>query len=252
MRLLINVLWTVLFYVFSILTFLILYPILFFIALLPESLRYENRLYFFVSRIIGWAMLKFSGASLTISGVEHLPSFPNSPSVIIANHTSALDIALIEMLMGSYPHVWLSKDEYRSVPLFGFLLKRMHILVKRHDASQSRRALVKAVDLMDGKKSHLLIFPEGTRGLGDTLLPFHAGFAVIAHKLNRPIIPVVIHGFSKLFPKKKWLIDSSYKEVRIIIGEPLHIRDGQPTSSFVEETHDAMAEMLSNLCKGQQ
>jgi len=248
MRFLINVLWTILFYGFSIFIFLVLYPILFCIALFSSSFRYENRLYFLVSRIIGWAMLKSSGASLTISGTENLPEFPNNPSVIIANHTSALDIALVEMLVGSYPHLWLSKDEYRSVPLFGFLLKRMHVLVNRHDASQARRALVKTIDLMDGKKSHILIFPEGTRGPGDTLLPFHGGFAVIAHKLNRPVIPVVIHGFSKLFPKKKWLIDSSHKEVRIIIGEPLRIRDGQPISSFVEETHDLMAGMLSELC----
>ncbi len=248
MRFLINVLRTIQFYVFSIFIFLALYPILFCIALLPRSFRYENRIYFCISQFIAWVILKASGAKLSISGLENLPVFPHDPAIIVANHTSALDIALIEVLVGSYPHVWLSKDEYRRVPLFGFLLKQMHVLVRRHDAHHSRKALVKILALMSGKKSHILIFPEGTRGVGNMLLPFHAGFAVIAHKSNRPVIPVVMYGFSKLFPKKKWLIDSSHKEVRIIIGEPLHLRDEQTLLSFVEETHDAMAGMLSNLC----
>ena len=65
------------------------------------------------------------------------------------------------------------------------------------------------------KKGHLLqIFPEGKNTPDGTLQPFHRSYVLIAHRANKPIIPIVTDGEYGLF-----------KRVRVCIGEEIYVSD---------------------------
>ena len=91
---------------------------------------------------------------INIRGKEYLPGYPRMPSLILMNHSSALDIPIVEMLVGTFPHVWMSKDLYGKVPFLGMLLRRMHVLVKRESPSDARKALLMMYNLLKEGSRH--------------------------------------------------------------------------------------------------
>ncbi len=180
---------------------------------------------------------------IQIVGRENLPSYPNQPSIIVMNHGSSLDIPMLEMLVGSYPHVWMSKAGYGKIPFFGWLLRRMHILVDPTSNQVAKNALLGMYYRTKGVARHALIFPEGTRHSDSQIHPFMPGFALLAKKLNRPVVPVYIHQAHKILSKNSWLIDSSDKTVTLVIGKPIYYPDGSTVDDFVQEVHQCFVTM---------
>jgi 1-acyl-sn-glycerol-3-phosphate acyltransferase len=180
----------------------------------------------------------FSFVYVKKRGEENLPKYPDSPAIIVANHTSSIDIFLLESLIGTYPHIWISKSEYLSIPLFSILLKRMHIPVKRESSVDAGRALVKAYKQAQGISSHILMFPEGRRYQDGKVHEFNPGFALLAKKLQRPVIPIAITGLHKIFPKGTFLINYHAARPTLTIGKPITMQDDESTEQFSKRVHD--------------
>lgn len=206
-----------------------------FLALLPASIRYDNRLYFFLTTTMSRLMMWATFIDIKIIGKEHLPHYPANPAIIIGNHTSAFDIPMVDMLMDSYPHVWMSKRGYIKVPLMGFLLKRMHVMVDKTSGKDARAALISMLTLIKTSPRHAVIFPEGTRHSDGNIHHFYSGFALLAQKLKRPIIPIIITGIHTIYPKKSLLIDSCRGTVTIKIGKPIHCPESMDITEFVDQ-----------------
>jgi 1-acyl-sn-glycerol-3-phosphate acyltransferase len=204
------------------------------LALLPASIRYDNRLYFLLTSLWSKLMLITAGVQVTFKGLEHVPRYPHDPSIFVMNHASSLDIYVVECITATYPHVWMCKAIYAKIPLFNILLKRMHVLVNRDDPSIAVRALVKLYMLIRKKARHALLFPEGRRWSDGKIHPFLAGFATLAERLERPVIPVYIKGMHKILPRERWLIDNRACTVQVIIGEPMKMKKGEPVKSFAD------------------
>ena len=64
---------------------------------------------------------------------------PGKSYMLVANHTSMLDIMLM-LRVSRNPFVFVGKKELQEIPLFGFFYKRVCILVDRED-SRSRTAV---------------------------------------------------------------------------------------------------------------
>lgn len=202
------------------------------LTFLPAPARYTNRFYFFLTTVWTKLLMIFSFFSVQVKGRENLPKYPISPAIIIANHSSSLDIFIIEQIVGTYPHIWLTKKEYLKIPLFSVLLKRMHIPVEREDTTGAGRALLKAYNQAKNISSHIILFPEGTRYEDGMIHDFHPGFALLAKKLNRPVIPMKITGLHKIFPKKNVLIDYHAAKPTLTIGKPLWIGKDESIEDF--------------------
>ncbi len=215
------------------------------LALLPARWRYDNRLYFFLTSSMSWLIIKSAFLRITIHGRKNLPTYPNTPAIVIMNHASAFDIPMIEVLVGSYPHVWISKSGYKNVPLVGFLLKRMHVMVDKTSTSSARRALIGMHDLIKDQNRHALIFPEGTRHDDGQVHKFFSGFAVLAQKLQRPVIPIVATNMHLVFPKKSLIIDSSSTHVTINIGKPIYCPADADLPEFVRSVEEHFKETLT-------
>jgi len=198
---------------------LIFSSICFLVTLFPN--RYENRLYFKLTKIWNWILVKSTFIKVQYEGLENLPK---EPAILIGNHASAMDIPIMEMLAGSYPHIWATKMSYAKIPIFGLLLKRMHVPIQRDDVSKAGRAFMRLYALAKQHGSHIVLFPEGTRSKDGKLGSFLNGFSSLAKKMNRPVIPVYISGLYNIFPKGSLIINSDLP-CKVRVGEPLYIEE---------------------------
>jgi 1-acyl-sn-glycerol-3-phosphate acyltransferase len=201
---------------------------------LPAPARYTNRYYFFLTTIWTKLLMFFSFISIQVKGKENLPIYPASPAIIVANHTSSLDIFLVERTIGTYPHIWLTKKEYTKIPLFSILLKRMHVPVDREDSSGAARAFLRAYNQAKNIASHIILFPEGKRYDDGKIHDFYPGFAILAKKLNRPVIPIKMTGLHKIFPKKNFIINYHAATPTLTIGKPLWTDKTESIEDFSE------------------
>lgn len=134
------------------------------------------------------------GASLVRVEVRYAPELaPGKSYVFLSNHQSLFDIpVLIATSPGQIRMV--AKRSLFQIPLFGWALKAGGFIpVDRADRSTATQTFAAASARLRQKTS-ILLFPEGTRSLDDTLLPFQRGGFLLALKSGLPIVPVGIRG----------------------------------------------------------
>jgi 1-acyl-sn-glycerol-3-phosphate acyltransferase len=111
--------------------------------------------------------------------------------VIVANHASSIDFVVNA---AAYPGIFrfLAKQELLKVPIFGWLVGKMCLIVDRKNAmSRARSVVALKKELEEGVS--VLIYPEGSRNSGDTpLAPFYDGAFRLAIQMGAPILPMTI------------------------------------------------------------
>ena len=118
--------------------------------------------------------------------------------MLIANHTSMLDIMLM-LCASKNPFVFVGKKELVKIPVFGFFYKRVCIMVDREDIKSRTGVYLRAQRRLNQGLS-ICIFPEG--GVPDEKLlldEFKDGAfrMAIAHKI--PVVPIVFYDCKKRF-----------------------------------------------------
>jgi 1-acyl-sn-glycerol-3-phosphate acyltransferase len=107
--------------------------------------------------------------------------------LIVANHTSWLDIMVLRAL---FPTCFIAKEEIATWPVVGPMAKEAGtIFIGRGRLSSFRDTLVAARASMD-KNVPITVFPEGTTTRGDRLLPFKTGVFELCTETGRPALPV--------------------------------------------------------------
>ncbi|RDK88751.1 1-acyl-sn-glycerol-3-phosphate acyltransferase [Marinirhabdus gelatinilytica] len=132
------------------------------------------------------------------------------PGIIIANHTSFLDILAVGML---HPKIiFLVNDWVYNSPIFGKAVQ----LAGFYPVSGG---IDKGVDHLKIKVAQgytLMAFPEGTRSSTNKIRRFHKGAFFLAEQLDLDIIPVLIHGNSEVLPKGSFVIRDGSITVKIL------------------------------------
>jgi len=206
------------------------------LALLPESIRFNMRIFYRLSSFGARTILWLLGIRYTVLCAAPLPIYPAQPSVVIANHSSALDILLLEAVVGGYPHIWLSKIAYAAVPVFGFILSRMHVVVARSSVRKAAAALQRLHRLAQGGFRHIFMFPEGTRYSDGNIHPVRHGFARLARQLDRPVRPLYIKNAHKVLAKGSFVANTSVV-VKIMVGPSFRLKPNESESDFVSRIH---------------
>lgn len=191
-------------------------------ALLPARYRYKNRVYSNLTYICAYLIIKAGFIRVHITGKEHLALLKNQPAIVVANHMSSFDIPLLEILVSGAPHIWFIKGSYQKIPIIGFILNRLNVMVNKAQASLIKMTIGRACDIASKNKNHIIMFPEGRRYADGTIHQFYSGFALLAQRLNYPVVPVVLYGPHKIFSKEHLLIDSTASNVKIVIGAPIY------------------------------
>lgn len=216
------------------------------LVLLPLALASHHaparRLFYRATSWFCRCILAIVGIKLTISGPREL--LQQQPAIIIMNHTSSLDIPLLEALMTGSPFVWLSKASYQKIPIAGTILRRMHVSVDRLHVTQAGKSLTSFVEKALHFNAHMLMFPEGTRSADGSLRTFKVGFALAQELTKRSVIPIIAQNVSAILPKHGLIIDSSDKTIKIIIGTPLQRDTDESREVFVQRVHSTCTSML--------
>lgn len=166
-------------------TTLILFPFfyLYIIVLKNHKLAYRAGY-----QIWAKAVCYLIGVIPVIINKEKIPSDTNF--VMIANHTSQLDI-VIPITLINQSFAFLSKESVAKAPLFGVHFKGVHITVNRNDIVSGLGAISKCVSTIR-KQINVLIFPEGTRSKSaPRMKPFKKGPFKVAVETGVPIVPFV-------------------------------------------------------------
>ena len=167
--------------------------------LLPRRWGFETKLYYWLEYSFCWLMLKTSCMPISYSGLENMP---HEPAIIAANHQSSLDIPLLVYALRGYPHVWMAINTLMSSPILRFILPKVAVLVDVSSPIAGMRTLIAAIKRVNGKRCHVIIFPEGGRYDDGKIHDFFAGFVILAKKMNRPVVPIFIKGVNIAYPPK--------------------------------------------------
>lgn len=147
----------------------------------------------------GKNLIQKVGANVSVEGREHIP---DGPVVIVANHQSYADIAVLTYAIDNKAFGFVAKNDLAKLPLFGTWIKDVRsVFIEREDPRASLKAIEKGISYLNDGFS-LGIFPEGTRSKGPVMGKFKKGSLRLATKPGIPILPVTIEGTYHCFEEK--------------------------------------------------
>ena len=188
-----TLLYRIWFYILVLVPIIVLFP--FILATILSEKTYP--LFFKIARLWSKIILIGMGFNYSIDGDE---VFEDGKSyMLVANHTSMTDIMLMLIAVKNHPFVFVGKKELAKIPIFGFIYKRVCILVDRAN-SKSRYQVFERAQKRIHQGLSICIFPEG--GVPEehiVLDEFKDGAFRIAIEHGLPIVPMVFFDNKKRF-----------------------------------------------------
>ncbi|MBD9481644.1 1-acylglycerol-3-phosphate O-acyltransferase [Pseudomonas sp. PDM14] len=124
--------------------------------------------------------------------------------VVIANHQSNYDLYVLGRVVPPRT-VSIGKKSLKWVPFFGQLYWLAgNVLIDRGNAFKAKQAMLTTTDTLRHKNTSIWVFPEGTRNLGEGLLPFKKGAFQMAIAAGVPIVPVCVSTYAKRLRINSW------------------------------------------------
>jgi 1-acyl-sn-glycerol-3-phosphate acyltransferase len=177
-----------------------------------------------------------AGRFLRIVGILLAKTFPpwrlrvegrwpgKGPYVVVANHQSMLDILLLSHIPREMK--WVAKESLFGIPWVGWMLKMSgDIPIRRGDPESGGEALARAKRYLAEGMS-VMIFPEGTRSVRGTLLPFKSGAFRLAIDAGVPVLPIAVSGTAHGLPKGNPWVRPCRATARIL--EPVDVSGYRP------------------------
>ena len=140
------------------------------------------------------------------------------PVFVMGNHNSYADIPIIflaiERTIG-----FIAKAELRFIPFLGFWMKKIGCVLINREKGGGAKLIREA--MAKGRAPRLFIFPEGTRGKDENMVPFKSGGFRLAVETEATILPVYIKGSGFTWEHRK---DSSRCKVTVKVLEPVDVK----------------------------
>lgn len=187
-----------------------------------------------------WSLgaLRVARVRLDVTGLELVPA--HGPVIYMGNHQGNFDIlALTQAIPRLFS--WVAKEELFRVPVFGAAMRRAgYIPLDRSDGRKALKSMKQAAERISGGTS-VVIFPEGTRTVDGTLLPFKRGAFMLAVKAGVPIVPFTINGSRDVNPRNR--LELRPGTISISFGAPIDAA-GISEAALMEQVRDAIAARL--------
>ena len=125
----------------------------------------------------------------------------NVQYVVIANHTSIMDVMLPCILLPHHPLCYVGKKELVKIPIFGTIYKRICVMVDRSSAKSRADVYRRCAERMEEGQS-IVIFPEGGVPDDTTVIldDFKDGAFTLASKHRSPLLVYTFVGLKEMFP----------------------------------------------------
>ena len=160
-----------------------------------------------IRRLWAASMVKLIGVE-----VEEIGSLDINADIIILNHNSMFDITLLDYL---HPRdiAWVTNQKLANVTIFGWIFKLPNLILINPKQRSSLSILMKRVKEEVKDNRPIGIFPEGTRGQSDDIIPFQKGVKLLAEKLNLTVQPIVLVNTRKRLDTKTFISTSGKVKV---------------------------------------
>lgn len=170
---------------------LIIFPVMFVVCFFTILFDKDGDIPIKFSSLISHVLLNVvPGWKVTVEGKENIEK--GKSYVIIANHSTLLDIFLVHFLSLNFR--WVAKREVLMVPVFGWVLSlQRSITIRRGDAASAKHMMSEGVRLLKQGVS-VAIFPEGTRSKDGQVKDFKAGAFLMASSADVDILPIMLYG----------------------------------------------------------
>jgi len=109
---------------------------------------------------------------------------PQPPFFLVANHLSYIDIILIASQMDC---VFIAKKEISTWPGMGWLAGGIGTIFIDRKNFQDISRVIGLIDKALGEGSGVVLFPEGTSSMGETVLPFSPALLEPAARASYPV-----------------------------------------------------------------
>ena len=232
MRLIIAILFLVMFFIISIPLFLIEYLIG----------RFSHQTQVTSSQkivVMAFHVLLFiSGVKRTVIGIENIPT--DEPILYISNHRSYFDIPVAYVSLPTLTG-FMAKKEIERIPLLRTWMRFLQCLfLDRDDIRQGMKTILKAIEQIKAGYS-IFISPEGTRNHAKEMLPFKEGSFKVSEKTGCAIIPVALTNTDEIFENHTPWIKSA--KVVIEFGKPIYPKQ------LDKEQRKAIGSYVQNIIK---
>lgn len=187
-------------------------------------------------------------------------NIPDTSYIFCSNHNSHMDVALLSAsAKKSFNHFGMlaAKDYWFDNWIRKILINTVMNLIPidrkingvREFSIKDTLALCQS--FMSYNKRCLIFFPEGTRGTPGKISKFKKGASTFAVNLDKPILPAVIFGSHKAWPKDKVFMRPS--KIIIHILKPLYpksfLKNSNPSNSEQAKAIDEMTLKLEQEIK---
>ena len=117
------------------------------------------------------------------------------PAIIVSNHQSNIDLALVLQL---HPKIIVfANDKVFNSPFYGKIVR----MADYFQVSEGYENSIPKLQALVKEGYSILIFPEGTRSATGEMRRFHKGAFYLAEQLHVDILPMLIHGAGDVFTK---------------------------------------------------
>lgn len=189
--------------------------------------------------------------------VQTSPWAGDGQYVFYANHTSHLDFVVLwsalppELRARTRPVA--GRDYWERGPVRRYLAREVFnaILIERPSGGATHAAAVAhacsqidAIAREMGDRFSIIVFPEGTRGSGDEILPFKSGMYHLCR--IRPEVtpmPVYLDNFNRILPKGELVPVPMLS--RAVFGAPTRMEAGETKEAFLTRARDALVALRS-------
>ncbi len=149
-------------------------------------------------------------------------------SILIANHTSFLDILLTTML---HPKLILLTNKWVwNSPVFGGVVR----LADYYPVSEGAEGGVERLQDRIREGYSVVVFPEGKRSEDGKLKRFHKGAFYLAEELKMPLQPLIIHGAADGIPKGSFYLNEGQLTLKFL--PPIEADDPSFGTTYAERT----------------
>jgi long-chain acyl-CoA synthetase len=184
------------------------------------------------------------------------------PMLIICNHVTAYDGALVEYALPGRIRRWTASamlgemlEDFRHFRnpdtgrfmLFGpaayWLVTALYNVFPLPRRRDFQRSFAHAGEAMD-RGYNVLVFPEGTRSAAGQLAPFRPGIGLLVKQAHAPVLPVAILGLGELKEKGRGWFRSGELEIRV--GDPMRFGPLESEAAITEALHTKVAALMQN------
>jgi 1-acyl-sn-glycerol-3-phosphate acyltransferase len=235
--------WAIYAVFFFLLMMLISIPYVILMMVLFPGKRALRKNIYFLHHIFTPTFLFFAGIRLKVIGKEKIDK--NTSYVIVSNHSSSLDFIVNAE---AYPGVFrfLAKQELLKIPIFGWIVKKMCLIVDRSSAMSRARSMVELKrELAEGMS--IFIYPEGGRNQSDDPLgTFYDGAFRIAIQTGAPLMVQTIVNMKDISATAQ-SVDLCPGEVKIVWDGPFLTKKGDDVNELKEKVRGIMLDRMGTI-----